>query len=419
MSTFEKTPEQPEKVQQTPVKKILPLWHNRDYMLLWGGQVISSLGTQVSGFAFPLLLLALTHSPLLAGLSFALHSIPYLLFSLPAGALVDRWDRKRVMISCDVGRTICLASVPLAAFLGVLTPWLVYSASLVEGILFVFFNIAEAACLPRIVPKSQLAEANAQNLATESIAIIFGPVIAGAFYTLSRTFPFLADAISYAVSFISLSFIKTPFQEQRTASSRSLWREVSDGISWIWRQPLIRFLALVSTGRNFVGSGFVLLVIVLAQKQHISPFYITFIFTIGGFGSVAGSLLAPVMQKKMSFGLALGLVSWWLALLIPLYLLASSVILLGTITAGIFIGTINQTVLLTNYRQTLVPDNLQGRVNSVYRLVIFTGQPLGALITGWLLQQLGVVWTIWIYAFIFGIIAIAVVLNPHVRHTQL
>src|SRR5579864_6058515 len=122
------------------------LWHNRDYMLLWSGQVVSSMGTQVSQLAFPLLILFLTRSPVLAGLAGALRALPYLIFSLPAGALIDRWDRKRVMILCDAGRGICMASIPVAYIIGHLTVVQLFLVSLFEGTLFVFFNIAEVAC---------------------------------------------------------------------------------------------------------------------------------------------------------------------------------------------------------------------------------------------------------------------------------
>src|SRR5436309_5221215 len=85
-----------------------PLYRNRDYMLLWSGQVISVIGTGASQIVYPLLILALTNSPTAAGLGAALGSLPYIFFSLPAGALIDRWDRKRVMIYCDIGRALTL-----------------------------------------------------------------------------------------------------------------------------------------------------------------------------------------------------------------------------------------------------------------------------------------------------------------------
>src|SRR5436853_3734320 len=118
---------------QTQPNKPKSLWRNRDYMLLWSGQVVSSVGTQASQLAFPLLILALTRSPAQAGFAGALRALPYLIFSLPAGALIDRWDRKRVMILCDTGRALSMASIPIALVLGHLTILQLYLVSLVEG----------------------------------------------------------------------------------------------------------------------------------------------------------------------------------------------------------------------------------------------------------------------------------------------
>ncbi len=152
-----------------------PRLYALDYMLLWSGQLISSTGTQISQLAFPLFILVLTHSPVQAGFAGALREVPYLIFSLPAGALIDQWDRKRVMILCDTGRALSMASIPIAFVLGLLTVAQLFIVSFIEGTLFVFFNIAEVACLPRVVSKEQLPAANAQNLATEGITSLAGP----------------------------------------------------------------------------------------------------------------------------------------------------------------------------------------------------------------------------------------------------
>src|SRR5438270_8067161 len=112
----------------TPTVAIRPvsLWHNRDFLLLWGGQMMSAVGSQVSLIAFPWLILAVTSSPAQAGLIAAIRTLPYILFGLPAGALIDRWNRKQVMILCDTGRALALASIPLAFALGVLTALQLY-----------------------------------------------------------------------------------------------------------------------------------------------------------------------------------------------------------------------------------------------------------------------------------------------------
>ena len=145
-----------------PVKRPVSLWRNRDYMLLWSGQMVSAVGTRVSMLAFPLFVLAITHSPAQAGLIGALRGLPYALFILPAGALIDRWNRKLVMILCDIGRALALGSIPVALFLGHLTIVQLYIVSLVEGTLFTFFGLAETACLPQVVSKEQLPTAAAQ-----------------------------------------------------------------------------------------------------------------------------------------------------------------------------------------------------------------------------------------------------------------
>src|SRR3954447_25923055 len=224
-------PAPPEEAAPAPPARRLPsLWRNRDYMLLWGGQVISTLGSAISGIVFPLLILALTDSPAAAGVAGALAMIPYVLFSLPAGALIDRWDRKRVMILCDAGRALSLASVPLTMTFGVLTVWQLYINAFIEGTLFVFFNIAEVAALPRVVAKEQLPAATAQNESAFATAGLIGPTIGGfLFQSVGRAAPFVIDTISYVVSVVSLFAIKTAFQTERAPAQRNLRAEIVEG----------------------------------------------------------------------------------------------------------------------------------------------------------------------------------------------
>ncbi len=385
-------------------------------MLLWSGQVISSLGTQVSQLAFPLFILFLTHSPVQAGLAGALRALPYLIFSLSAGALIDRWDRKRVMILCDSGRALALASIPLALAFGVLTVAQLYIVSFLEGTLFVFFNIAEVACLPRVVLKEQLPAANAQNLATEGITSLVGPPLSGILYSIASTLPFLADAVSYVVSVLSLFFIKTKFQGERVVAQRSLWIEIKAGLSWLWHHPIIRFMAILTGGNNLISAGFILVIIVLAQHMHASPFTIGLIFAIGGIGGILGAIIAPPIQKRYSFAQAIIGTSWLFGLLTFLYVLAPNPLVLGIITALIFINGPIYNVVSVSYRQTLIPDELQGRVNSAFRLIAFCGQPLGLAVTGVLLQTIDAIPTVLLMS--SGLLALAVMatLNRHIRN---
>lgn len=405
-------------LEEMQPKRPKSLWLNLDYMLLWSGQMVSNVGTQVSTLAFPLLILALTDSPAQAGFAGALRALPYLIFSLPAGALIDRWDRKRVMILCDTGRAISMASIPVALVFGHLTIIQLYLVALVEGTLFVFFNIAEAACLPRVVPREQLPAATAQNMATDGITVLLGPSLGGALYTAGRLLPFVADAVSYAVSVISLFFIKAKFQKERVAARRNLWTEIREGLGWLWHQPLIRFIAILTGGNNLINSGYVLIIIVLAQQQHASSFTIGLIFAVGGIGGIIGALIATPLQKRLSFAQAIIGTSWLFALCIPLYAIAPNPLMLGIITAGAFVAGPVYNVVQFSYRSAIIPDELQGRVNSVFRLIAFGGQPLGLALTGLLIQSIGVMPTVLVDAAGMVILAVAATLNAHVRNAK-
>lgn len=400
-------------MQQRPAS----LWRNKNYLLLWGGQVVSSIGTQVSQLAFPLLVLLLTHSPAQAGFVGALRALPYLLFSLPAGALLDRWDRKRVMISCDAARALCLASIPLAFALGRLSIVQIYLVSLVEGIFFVFFDIAETSCLPNVVAREQLPAAVAQNQATTGITSLLGPPLGGLLYGMSSLLPFMADALSYLASVLSLCWIRSNFQQERVIAPRRLDREVREGLVWFWRQPVLRVMAVLSCGINLVVvGGTSLLVIVLAQHQHASSFTIGLIFACGGIGSILGSLFAPLLQKQLKFGQAIISSAWILALLWPVYAVVPNAVALGILTTVLFFLGPIYNVINASYRLALVPDAFQGRVNSAVRLISFASQPLGLAATGLLIQGVGTGATVLVGAGVLMLVALLATLSSPVRN---
>lgn len=393
-----------------------PLWRNRDYMLLWGGQVISQTGSQVSQLAFPLLILALTHSPAQAGIAAALRTIPYLFLSLPAGALMDRWDRKKVMIFCDLGRFLSMASVPLALFLGHLALIQLYFVSLLEGVFFVFFDLAEVSSLPQVVSKEQLSAASAQNIATYNIAMLLGSPLGGLLYSVGSLFPFLADTVSYFCSVFSLLFIRTSFQQERTVgASRALLTEVKEGLRWLWEQRLVRSLALLLCGINLTTGGITLISIVQGQHVHASTVDLGVLFAVAGIAGVLGALAAPLLQRRLSFFVISLITLWAQALITPLLILAPNLLVLGTILALLFFLFPIFDVLQRSQRMALIPDALQGRINSVYRLIVFSSNPVSLALTGFLLQNLGATFTILLMAGGLMLIALAATLNPYIR----
>jgi predicted MFS family arabinose efflux permease len=404
--------------QVPPVQRRVSLWCNRDYLLLWSGQAVSSIGSQLSQFALPLFVLALTRSPIWAGVASGLRSIPYLFLSLPAGALVDRWNRRRIMLFCDSMRALCLVSIPIAVFTGSLSLFQLCLVSLLEGSCFVFFNVAEVACLPRVVAKERLKTAASLQEITENASYTLGPFLGGILFGMGQMLPFLFDAVSYLVSVVSLLFIKKEFQEQRSEAPHKLWMEIREGLRWLWRHPVLRFIALLSLIGMFMDWGTMLLVIVIATEFHAGAAAIGLIYGIAGVGGIVGALLAAPLQRYLRFGQLMMGTYWLWSILLPLYLFAPNTLVLGLITAFTYTLGAIYTVAQFSFRLSLIPDALQGRVNSVFRLIAFLGLPLGSVITGALLQTFGTTPTILIYTTLLVLVSLATTLNRRLHQAS-
>ena len=298
------------------------LWRNRNYMLLWSGQALSDIGGAVSELAFPLLVLAITHSAAQAGFAAALRALPATLFSLFAGVLVDRWNRRWVMLVCDSGRALSLASIPVAYALGHLTIWQLYITAFLEGTLLIVFDLAKTAAVSQVVTREQLSTAIAQDEFVEGTTDLFGPSLSGALYTLSAMFPFIADAVSYLISIVTLLLIRTPFQRERKGAHRNVLKEIAEGMSWLWHQPFVLTMSLLMGAGAFVFSGRILFIIILVQRQNASAVVIGLIFAASGTGSILGSLLAPRLEHRLTVGQSILLCRWFIVLSWPLYALA-------------------------------------------------------------------------------------------------
>lgn len=396
-----------------------PLWRNLNYMLLWSGQLISTTGSQVSSLAFPLLVLAVTGSPAQAGIVGALRGLPFALLSLPAGALIDRWDRKRVMILCDSGRALSMASIPVALWLGHLGLLQLYVVALVEGTLMTFFSIAEMTCLPHVVPREQLPTATAQNQAIDSTSWTLGPFLGGLLYGISRLLPFLLDALTFACSVLGLLFVRARFQDEREEGERHIWREIGEGLVWLWRDSLLRFLALLAFFLIAPSIGFTLILIELAQNLHASALVIGLLLASGGVGSILGSLCTPLLQRRFTFGqLTIGS-AWvwavsWLALAI-----APNLFILGIANAVSLIIVPIYLSIQFSYRLLVIPDHLQGRVQSVYRLLSYGSQPIGVALTGLLLQWISPAWTVVVLFLPQGLVALIATFHRRLRHVPM
>lgn len=384
-----------------------PLWKNKDYLILLAGQTISNLGTSINQLAFPLLILYFTNSPFMAGVGIAIFALPTFLFGFFAGALVDRLDRKKVMIFCDVGRLIATGSIPILAFLGYLNVYLLFLFAFAEGTFGTFFSAAETAALLRIVGKKQLTSAISQNDAIVSTISSTGPSIGGFIYQfLGKTMPFLVDSISYLGSIISFFFIKSEFQKERTIEEKNIKNEIREGLIWFWKQPIVRIATLLTAGGAFIGGGQNLVIILLAKNLNATPAQIGLIFSIGAMGDILGALMAGRIGNKFATIQVIIFARWFMAIVLPLYLIASNATTLGIITAFYFFPGALYGVLIGSYRISLIPDALQGRIASIYRMLIVGAFSLGGFTGGILLQILGTTSTIIIFSLSLLVLAI-------------
>lgn len=392
MSSLSDTP--PDITPTTPVTRSPSLWRNWNFLILFSGQGVSIIGTQISQVAFPLLILTMTHSPALAGVMSALSFVPLALFSLPAGALIDRWNRKYVMIICDSLRTLALGSIALALLLNQLTFLHVAIVAFCDGTLSLFFSLANQASIPRVVAKEHIPAALGVDQTLNSTSLMLGPALGPILYGLGRALPFLADTISTAFSVLSLFFIRVEFQEERVTVNGKLWSDIREGLTWLWRHPLLRFLALLTFGLITPCSGFLLVLILQAQKVHATDVELGLILGGSGLGSILGSVIAGPLYKR--FGLARMIVAttWIWGLTWLLYAFAPNPLVLGLANAVSFIVVPVYMVVIYTCRLSLIPDVMQGRVNAVFRLISTGSQPIGIALTGFLLQGIGPVYTV-------------------------
>jgi MFS family permease len=363
-----------------------PLRRNREFRLLWSGQAISQLGSQISLVAYPLLVLAVTGSPAKAGLVGFAMNIPIAVLALPAGWLADRVNRKHLMVASDGVRALALASIPLAAAAGGVPYWLILLVAAIDGSGFVSSYVTERGALRRLVTPDQLPEAVTRNESRTFGAMLAGPPLGGLLFAIGRAVPFLVDAASYAISTVSKLLIRTDFQEPRAGGSVGGARE---GLRWLWERPFLRNCMLLFAGSNPLFTGLYLLIVVLARHHGASSAEVGVMLGIAAGGGLLGALLAPRLQHHFTARAALIAESWALSLSIPLMLITHEALLLGAIVAVAELITPLTNSFIVGFRVALAPDRLQGRVQAASTLVSFSAGWLGPLVVGLLLQNAG------------------------------
>jgi MFS family permease len=386
---------------------MVPLRRNRDFLVLWSSQLVSTLGSQVSLVAFPLLVLALTGSPAKAGAVGFASSFPALLLYLPAGVLIDRCDRRAVMIAaCAIG-AVALGSIPAALAAGHLAFAHIVVVAFVDGSVTAIFGLTEQGALPLVVHPGQVPEAIARNEARREGAVLAGPPLGGLLYGIGRALPFVVDAVSYLACALGLLALRTPLQETRDAPRRRPLAEIAEGVRWLWNMPFIRASAFGVAGANFIWGGVSIVLVVRAKEHGASPATVGLIFSLLGAGGLLGALAAPRLTRRLSIPVIVIGAFWVEAIMIGALAATHDPFLLGVLVAcAVFPGPAwNATVVAA--RLTLTPDRLRGRVNSAARLLSGSMIPLGALSAGLLVGATGTTTTLLLFGAWQAVVAAA------------
>jgi MFS family permease len=313
-----------------------------------------------------------------------------LAFYLPAGVLVDRHDRRTIMVSSSVVGGLAMASVPVAIALGHLAFGQILAVAFIAGVRQVLYSVAEQGALPLVVAPSQVAEAVTGNQARGEAALLAGPPLGGLLFSVARAVPFAADAVSYLFSALGARLVRTPLQEPRAAERTTGARaEITEAMRWLWSQPFLRASALAVAATNFTVVAEELVLIIRARQHGATPSAVGVMLALIGLGGLIGAVIASRITRRVrSQVIVIGL--FWIetVLLLPL-LLTRNPYLLGTIVGIAALGSPAWNAVVVGARLSLTPDHLRGRVISAARLISGSLLAVGPLTAGLLSQSAG------------------------------
>jgi MFS family permease len=377
-----------------------------NYWRLWTASVISNLGDGVATIAYPWLASAVTRNGLLIGLVAVAQRLPWLVFTLPAGVITDRLDRRKIMVSMDMVRatvTIVVAFVVLArqgvlpapaeiaAGLELTTDATLYTVLLLASLFFGFAEVlrdnAAQTILPAIVEPAGLEKANGQMWGVEMVANSFvGPPLGSLLIGIAFSLPFFFDAGTFAVAAALVWIISGTFRSDGAVATgtRVNWKgEIAEGFGWLWRHPLLKPMAIILGVMNGVGAiTFATFVLFAQEILHTTAFQFALLGTGAAIGGLAGTFFASKVSSKLGSGASL-LATLLASIFIPAVIGISShwVVVWGVF--GLFTFTaVLWNVITVSLRQTIIPDRLLGRVNSVYRFFAWGMMPIGSVVGG-------------------------------------
>ena len=382
------------------------------YWKLWSATGISNLGDGITSIAYPWLASAVTRSPLLIALSAVVSRLPWLIFTLHAGVITDRFNRKRIIVAMDSMRGILTIAVGIFVYLerdslpslneltsltNVQTNYTLYSVILVTAFLFglaeVLRDNSAQTLMPAVVEDKDLEKANGRMWSAESLTNSFiGPPLGSFIIAIAIYLPFFVDAATFFIAAALIASMKPTvksFAPEAKTSPINFRAEIKEGFSWLWSHTLLRPMAIILGLLNGIASLTGAVFILFAQEVlNTTVFIFAVLGTAGAVGGIAGGLLGPKVSEKIGSGRSLALALFVIPLSTLLIGFTSQwymvwvLVVIETFTAVLW------NVVTVSLRQSLIPTNLLGRVNSVYRFFAWGTIPIGTLFGGGLVALL-------------------------------
>jgi MFS family permease len=391
----------------------------RDFTKLWSASAVSVAGDGIALTAAPLLAFSLTSNPrLIAGVTTAL-TLPYLLFSLPAGVITDRVNGRRAMATVDGFRAVLVTFFTLLVVVHKVNLPEVYGCFFVIGTCDAFYRNTAQTILPQVVDRQHLTVANSRMMSAEIVMSEFlGPMAGGVLFAAAAALPFGIDAGSFAFSSTMLTRLRTRDEVQKAEPSpdergpRKAWRstlgelpgDLGNGLRALWQRPLLRSLAIMAGLDNLVAYSILATLVLFARHNlHLSSAGYGLLLAASAVGGVIASRVGPAILQRLGGGKAIVL---GLAAQAACYLaiaFTSQPVLTAALLAVAGGAMVQWNVVTVVYRQLMVPSEVLGRVTSVYRLIAWGALPVGSLLGGFIAGAFG---TRWVF------VAAAIVLAP-------
>lgn len=395
----------PEALPPTPLAK------NRSFILLWTGAGISILGSRTSAIAYGLVVLWATKSATLTSLVTFAALLPFLVTQLPAGAYVDRWNRRTVMVGCDLGRVVAIGIVAITVATGHVWIPLLMVVAFVEGSLTVMYTIAERAAVFTVVHEDQIGGAITANEARGQAAGLVGQPIGTFLFAVTRWLPFASTVIAHVVSLSTLLLIRQDLQGARDNENRpNVLHDIAEGFRFVLSQKYLkRALGLIAASNvlfQILGIG----LLVIVQRNGGSPTVIGYILVASGVGGMLGALSSNLYMKLIGIRRIFMIVNVVWAGLMSVLIFTQRPVVLGVVFFLLLYGAGVANVAGITFTMKIAPEDMQGRVGSIATLLASGANALGALAAGGILGALPIRTTMILVGAAMFVIAVLAIL---------